>query len=59
MGGCSFGLSQERGPLEIDQLPLDRRLFPCVVTDAATQVTCTKATTGLCRVNHLAQIFAE
>ena len=51
-GGCSSGLSRERGPLETDQLPLDRKLFPCVVTEAATQATCAKAATGSCWANH-------
>ena len=53
-GGCSFGLLWERGPVEID-----RKLFPCMVTEAATQVTCTKAATGLCWANHPMRIFAE
>ena len=51
-GGCSSGLSQERGPLETHQLPLDRKLFPRVVTEAATQATCAKAAIGSCRANH-------
>ena len=51
-GGCSSGLSRKRGPLETDQLPLDRKLFPRVVTEAATQATCDKAATSLCWANH-------
>ena len=54
MDSCSSSLSQERGPLDIDQLSLDRKLSPCVVNEAATQATCAKETTGSCRANNMA-----